>query len=311
MPAPLITVVTPCYNEEGNVRELYLAVRRVFEALPQYRYEHLFIDNGSKDATAEILRTLAAADTRVKVIINTRNFGPVRSPVHGLLQAGGDAVIGLACDFQDPPTLIPQFLEAWEAGARIVLGVKLEADEHGLMFGIRDAYYRLLASVADIELVHQATGFGIFDKSVVSALRDMSDPYPFLRGMIAEIGYDPVRIPYRQPLRRSGQSKISIYQLFDVGLQGFVNYSKVPLRLASILGFSAAGLSLLAATGYLIAKLVFWNSFSLGVAPIVIGSLFLSAVQLIFIGIVGEYVGAIYTQVKNRPLVFERERINF
>jgi glycosyltransferase involved in cell wall biosynthesis len=179
------------------------------------------------------------------------------------------------------------------------------------MYGIRDAYYRLLASVADIELVHQATGFGVFDKSVISALRDMSDPYPFLRGMIAEIGYDPVRIPYRQPLRRSGHSKISVYQLFDVGLQGFVNYSKVPLRLASILGFSAAGLSLLAATGYLIAKLVFWNSFSLGVAPIVIGSLFLSAVQLIFIGIVGEYVGAIYTQVKNRPLVFERERINF
>ncbi|GLC26704.1 glycosyltransferase family 2 protein [Roseisolibacter agri] len=311
MTTRLITVVTPCYNEEGNVRELYLAVRGVFEGLPQYRYEHLFIDNASQDATAEILRALAAADPKVKVIVNSRNFGPVRSPVHGILQAEGDAVIGIACDFQEPPALIPDFLRAWEAGSPIVLGVKLEADEGRIMYMIRDAYYRLLARIADVEIVHQATGFGLYDQAIIRDMRRIDDPYPFLRGLIAEIGYRPVTVPFRQPVRRSGQSKISTYQLFDVAFQGFVNYSKVPLRLASLLGFAVAGVSLITAFGYLVAKLMFWSSFSLGLAPVVIGVFFVSAIQLIFIGVVGEYVGAIYTQVKHRPLVFEKERINF
>lgn len=311
MSAKLITVVTPCYNEEGNVREMYQAVRDTFEKLPQYRYEHLFIDNASTDATPEILRALAAADPKVKVILNTKNFGPVRSPVYGLLQARGNAVIGIAADFQDPPSLIPQFLEAWESGARIALGVKVAAEENGLMYSVRDAYYRVLARVADIDIVHQATGFGLFDETVIAAMREIADPYPFLRGVIAEIGYDIVRVPFRQPARRAGRSKISTYELFDVGLQGFVNYSRVPLRMAILFGFAVAALSLVTGTGYLVAKLIFWTKFSLGVAPIVIGFFFLSAVQLIFVGVVGEYVGAIYTQVKNRPLVFERERINF
>src|SRR3712207_1081703 len=307
----LITVVTPCYNEEANVRDMYRAVREVFEKLPQYRYEHLFVDNASTDKTAEILRALAAEDPTVKVILNTKNFGPVRSPVHGLLQARGNAVIGMAADFQDPPAMIPQFLEAWEKGARIALGVKVESDESGLMYGIRDTYYRLLARIADIDIVHQATGFGLFDEKVIAAMREIADPYPFLRGMIAEIGHDIVRVPFRQPARKAGRSKIRTYELFDVALQGFVNYSKVPLRMAIMFGFAIAALSLLAGTGYLVAKLLFWDEFSLGVAPIAIGFFFLSAVQLIFVGVVGEYVGAIYTQVKNRPLVFERERINF
>jgi polyisoprenyl-phosphate glycosyltransferase len=307
----LITVVTPCYNEEGNVREISRAVREVFEKLPQYRYEHLFIDNASTDSTPKILRQLAAEDPKVKVILNTKNFGPVRSPVHGLLQAHGNAVIGIAADFQDPPSLIPQFLDAWEKGARIALGVKVESEEGGFMYGVRDAYYRMLARIADIDIVHQATGFGLFDQRVIAAMREIADPYPFLRGVIAEIGYDIVRVPFRQPARREGRSKISTYELFDVALQGFVNYSKVPLRMAIMFGFAIAGLSMLAGTGYLLAKLIFWDEFSLGVAPIVIGFFFLSAVQLIFVGVVGEYVGAIYTQVKKRPLVFERERINF
>ena len=307
----LITVVCPCYNEEGNVREIYRVVREVFEQLPQYRYEHLFIDNASTDGTPEILRSLAAADPNVKVILNTKNFGPVRSPVHGLLQARGNAVIGMAADLQDPPSLIPEFLRAWESGARIALGVKVDSEESGLMYGVRDAYYRMLARIADIDIVHQATGFGLFDEKVIGAMREVADPYPFLRGLIAEIGYDVVRVPFRQPARRAGRSKISTYELFDVALQGFVNYSKVPLRMAILLGFGIAALSMLAGTGYLVAKLIFWREFSLGVAPIVIGFFFLSAVQLIFVGVVGEYVGAIYTQVKNRPLVFERERINF
>jgi glycosyltransferase involved in cell wall biosynthesis len=308
---PLITVVTPCFNEEPNVREIYLAVQKEFAALPEYRYEHLFIDNGSTDATPTILREMAAADPAVKVIINTRNFGPIRSPVYGLLQARGDAVIGISADFQDPPAMIPQLLAAWSQGARIALGVKLESDEHWLMYKIRDAYYRLLAKVADVQVVHQATGFGIYDQRVVQALREIDDPYPFLRGLVAEVGYESVKIPFRQETRRAGASKISTYELFDVALQGIVSHSKVPLRIATLTGVATATLSMLVALGYLVAKLALWNSFNLGIAPLVIGFFFLSGVQLIFVGVVGEYVGAIYTYVKKRPLVHERERLNF
>jgi glycosyltransferase involved in cell wall biosynthesis len=311
MSSPLITVVTPCFNEEPNVRELYLAVKRQFAELPQYRHEHLFIDNGSTDGTRDILRAMAEEDRGVKVILNTRNFGPVRSPVHGLLQAEGDAVIGMAADFQDPPELIPQFLAAWEAGAKVALGVKSESAEHWLMYKIRDIYYRMLASVADVEVVHQALGYGIFDRRVILAMRRIADPYPFLRGLVAEIGYPVVRIPYRQAERAQGKSKISTYQLFDVALQGFVSHSKVPLRIATLTGVTIAGLSIFVGLCYLVAKLIWWQDFTLGIAPMVIGFFFLSAVQLIFIGVVGEYVGAIYTYVKNRPLVIEAERLNF
>lgn len=311
MPTPLISVVTPCYNEEPNVRALYLAVKREFEALPQYRYEHVFIDNGSTDGTREILRAIASDDSNVKVILNTRNFGPVRSPMHGLLQAEGDAVIGMAADFQDPPELITQFVAAWEAGARVALGVKNESDENWLMYRLRDVYYRLLASVADVEVVHQALGYGIFDRRVILALRHIADPYPFIRGLVAEIGYPVVRIPYRQAKRAQGKSKISTYQLFDVALQGIVSHSKVPLRIATLTGVATAVLSLFVGLCYFIAKLIWWQSFSLGIAPLVIGFFLLSAIQLIFVGVVGEYVGAIYTYVKNRPLVFEEERLNF
>ena len=311
MSSPLITVVTPCYNEEPNVRALYLAVKQQFAALPHYRYEHLFIDNGSTDGTRAILRSMAEEDRNVKVILNTRNFGPIRSPVHGLLQAEGDAVIGMAADFQDPPELIPQFIAAWEAGAKVALGVKSESAEHWLMYKVRDAYYRLLASVADVEVVHQAMGYGIFDRRVIQAMRRIADPYPFLRGLVAEIGYPIVRIPYRQAKRAQGTSKISTYQLFDVGLQGIISHSKVPLRIATLTGVATAAMSMFVGLCYLLAKLIWWQSFNLGVAPLVIGFFFLSAVQLIFIGVVGEYVGAIYTYVKNRPLVIEAERLNF
>ncbi len=311
MTVPLITVVTPCYNEEPNVREIYRAVKQEFDRLPAYRYEHLFIDNGSKDRTAAILRELAAEDRAVKVILNTRNFGPIRSPIYALLQAEGDAAIGIGADFQDPPAMIPQFLDAWSAGAKLVLGVKLESEEHWLMYKIRGTYYRWLARLADVEVVHQATGFGIYDRRIILALREIADPYPFFRGLVAEIGYDPVKIPYRQEARRAGKSKISAYQLFDVAFQGIVNHSKVPLRLATLTGVAAALLSMFVGFGYFVAKLLFWTSFNLGIAPMVIGFFFLSAIQLIFIGVVGEYVGAIYTYVRNRPLVHELERLNF
>jgi glycosyltransferase involved in cell wall biosynthesis len=307
----LITVVTPCFNEEDNAAQIYEAVRAVFAGLPQYRYEHLFIDNASRDATPKILRALAAADPRVKVIFNNRNFGPVRSPMHGLLQARGDAVIGMAADFQDPPELIPELVARWERGARTVLCVKPQSDENRLMYAARDAYYRLLARLADVDIIRQTTGFGLFDRSVMDTMRRLDDPNPFFRGLLSEIGADIEQLPYKQPRRARGQSKIGLYTLVDIGLQGFVNHTRVPLRLAMFVGFGVAVLSAITGLAYLVAKLVFWNQFSLGVAPIVVGFFLLSSVQLIFIGVVGEYVGAIFTQVKAVPLVFERERLNF
>jgi glycosyltransferase involved in cell wall biosynthesis len=307
----LISVMTPCFNEEGNVREMYEAVKAVFAELPQYRYEHIFIDNASKDRTPAILRELAAHDAQVKVILNARNFGHVRSGYYALLQAHGDAVIALACDFQDPPDLIPEFLRRWEAGSKVVLGVKESADENGLFYALRDRYYRMLARIADIELVRQSTGFGCYDQSVIESLRRIDDPYPYFRGLIAEIGHEPSLVPFRQPARKRGISSQNFYTLYDLAFLGIVNHSKVPLRMATMTGFALAALSLLVAFGYLAAKLLFWNQFSLGIAPILIGFFFLTSVQLFFIGILGEYIGSIYTQVRHHPHVFERDRINF
>jgi glycosyltransferase involved in cell wall biosynthesis len=309
--ARLVSVVTPCYNEEGNAREMYEAIKAIFAARPQYRYEHIFIDNGSKDGTARILRQLAASDPNVKVILNTRNFGHVRSGYYALLQARGDAVIALACDFQDPPELIPEFLAKWEAGSKVVLGVKESAEESGIFYAIRDRYYRTLGRISDVEVVKQSTGFGCFDQVVIEALRRIDDPYPYFRGLIAEIGFEPAIVTYRQPARKRGISSQNFYTLYDLAFLGVVNHSKVPLRLATMSGFALAAISLLVALGYLMAKLLFWNQFSLGIAPILIGFFFLTSVQLVCIGIVGEYIGSIYTQVRRHPHVFEKERINF
>jgi polyisoprenyl-phosphate glycosyltransferase len=311
MSAKLISVVTPCYNEEGNVREMHETIRKIFAALPQYRYEHVFIDNASKDGTPRILRELAAADPNVKVILNARNFGHVRSGYYALLQTRGDAVVALACDFQDPPDLIPEFLRRWEAGSRVVLAVKESSAESGLFYLIRDRYYKTLARIADIELVNQSTGFGCFDRVVIEALRKIDDPYPYFRGLIAEIGYEPSIVKFSQPARRRGISSQNFYTLYDLAFLGIVNHSKVPLRMATMTGFALAALSLVVAFGYLVYKLLFWNQFTVGIAPILIGFFFLTSVQLFFIGIVGEYIGSIYTQVRHHPHVFEKERLNF
>lgn len=311
MSMKLISVVTPCYNEEGNVREMHETIRKIFAALPQYRYEHVFIDNASKDGTPRILRELAAGDPNVKVILNARNFGHVRSGYYALLQARGDAVVALACDFQDPPELIPEFLRRWEAGSRVVLAVKESSAESGLFYLVRDRYYKTLARIADIELVNQSTGFGCFDRVVIEALRKIDDPYPYFRGLIAEIGYEPSIVSFSQPARKRGISSQNFYTLYDLAFLGIVNHSKVPLRMATMAGFALAALSLLVALGYLIYKLLFWNQFTVGIAPILIGFFFLTSVQLFFIGIVGEYIGSIYTQVRHHPHVFEKERLNF
>ena len=307
----LITVLTPCFNEEENVEPLYRAVKDVFAKLPQYRYEHLFIDNASTDGTVAVLRSLAERDCNVKVIVNARNFGPIRSSFHGLLQARGDAVIGIVADFQDPPELIPNLIAKWEEGFKAVMTVKEASKENRVMYAIRERYYDLLARISNVRIVQNATGSGLYDRSVVEAMRQIDDPNPFFRGLIAEIGYEVAQVKYEQPRRLRGVSTNNFYSLYDMAFLGIVSHSKVPLRLATMLGFAMAALSLLVGSAYLIAKLLFWSRFDLGIAPVLIGFFFVSSVQLFFVGIVGEYIGSIFTQVKKLPLVFERERINF
>ena len=307
----LISVITPCYNEEGNVEEVYRQVKEVFNDLPQYRYEHIFIDNCSEDRTVELLEKIAAHDENIKVIVNTRNFGHVRSPYYGLLQAYGDAVISLVADLQDPPKMIKEFLTEWNNGWAIVIGVKAETQETFLMSSIRRAYYRLVTKIANIKLIKNFTGFGLYDQKVIQSLRAVNDPYPYFRGLICELGYSIKQLPYVQPLRRRGVTKNNFYTLYDIAMLGLTNHSKVPIRLAAMAGFFLSGLSFLMAIIFFIAKLLFWNTFNAGQAPLLIGLFFFSSVQLFFIGILGEYVASIHTQILNRPLVVEKERINF
>lgn len=306
-----ISIMTACYNEEENVRALYEAVKKVFAGIGRYTYEHVFIDNASRDRTVEILRDIAREDPNVKVIVNARNFGHIRSPYHGLLQTTGDAAIVLVADFQDPPQMIADFLAKWEEGYPIVIGVKEEADESGLMFGLRKLYYRLVSKLSEVDLVQNFTGFGLYDRRLLDILQEIDEPYPYFRGLIAEIGFESFKIPYRQPRRWKGITKNNFYTLYDMAMLGITNHSRVPLRLATMTGFAVGALSLLAAVGYLIAKLVYWDWLSVGIAPLIISLFFFSSVQLFFIGIIGEYVGAILTQVQKRPHVVEKERINF
>jgi polyisoprenyl-phosphate glycosyltransferase len=307
-----ISIVTPCYNEEENVREVVRRTREVMKALPQYDYEHIFIDNSSKDSTVSVLRELAAEDHRVKIIVNARNFGHLRSPVHAMYQASGDAIFVLLSDLQDPPELLTQMVEHWEAGYPIVLGIKTSSEESGLMYSIRTAYYRLIRRLTDIETFEHFTGFGLYDRMVIDTLKTrFKDPYPYFRGMIAETGYRHISIAYNQKRRERGITKNNFYTLWDLAMLGIVNLSKVPLRFATFVGFAGAGISLLFGIFYLAYKLLFWNNFSVGVAPIAIAVFFFVSIQLVCLGILGEYIGAIYTQVQNRPLVIEKERVNF
>lgn len=307
----LISVVTQCFNEEENVFEVYQQVKKVFEELGKYQYEHIFIDNASTDRTAQILKNIAAQDLQVKVIINARNFGAVRSPYYALLQAKGDAVISIVGDLQDPPCMIKDFLGKWEEGFKIVAGVKNKTEEALIFSTIRKTYYRLINRLSEVELIENYYGFGLYDKQVIDILKTINDPYPYFRGLISEIGFKKAIIYYTQPARRRGFTKNNLYTLYDVAMLGITNHSKVPLRLATITGFIVALLSLMVAFSYFLYKVIYWDSFSVGIAPLVIGLFFFSSIQLIFIGIIGEYVGSIHTQVLKRPLVVEKERINF
>lgn len=306
----LLSVVTPCYNEEKNVENLYNQVKNVFEKLPEYSYEHIFIDNSSVDNTVEILRRIALLDKNVKVIVNIRNFGHIRSPYYGMLSAHGDAVILVVADLQDPPEMIREFVNKWEHGYKIVIGIKTKSEENRMMFLIRKLFYNIITKISSADLIKNFTGFGLYDKKFIEVLRNLDEPYPYFRGLIGELGFERTEIPYTQPKRGKGKSKNSFYDLYDMAMLGFVSHSKLPLRLASFIGFGVSILSILVALIYLVYKLLDWNDFQLGIAPLVIGIFFFGGVQLFFLGIIGEYIGAIFTQVKNRPLVIEKERIN-
>jgi glycosyltransferase involved in cell wall biosynthesis len=306
-----ISIITPCYNEQDNVEELCRQVRDVMSTLGRYKYEHIFIDNSSRDSTVPILKRLAAADPHIKVIVNSRNFGHIRSPIHALFQARGDAVIGIVADLQDPTDLIPVFIEAWEAGAYMVLGIKRTSEENSLMFWARKQYYKLAERLSSIETFQNFTGFGLYDRKVVDLVEAMQDPYPYFRGLIAEIGLPHKEVLYDQPGRKAGVTKNNWYTLYDIGMLGIINYSKLPLRLATFAGFIGAGLSFFISLVYLILKLIAWNTFTFGLAPMLIGVFFVASLQLVFLGVMGEYVGAIYTQIQKRPYAIELERINF
>jgi len=306
-----ISILTPCFNEEANVEEVYTRVRDVMAGLGRYRYEHLFIDNNSADRTVEILKRIAAQDTNVKVIVNARNFGHIRSPIHALYQTCGDAVIGIVADLQDPPEIIVDFVREWEAGYPMVLAIKKTSGENPVMFWIRKKYYRLVNRLSSLETFENYTGLGLYDRQVVDIVKSFNDPYPYFRGIIAEIGLPHKLIYYDQPARKRGFTKNNFYSLYDMAMLAITNLSKVPLRLVTFTGFASALLCLAVALGYLVYKLMFWNNFTVGMAPLVIGIFFFSSIQLISVGLLGEYIGSIHTQVQKRPHVVERERVNF
>lgn len=306
----LISIVTPCYNEEENVIELSHRITNVMTDLP-YDYEHIFIDNASTDNTVQLIKKLAAADGRVKLIVNARNFGHIKSPYYGMLQSGGDACILIASDLQDPPEMIVDFVRKWEDGYKTVLAIKPTSEESSFMSFIRKAYYRFISKVSEVPLVQNATGAGLFDRVVIDILRDIQDPYPYFRGLLCEIGFPIATVPFKQPKRQRGVTKNNFYTLYDIAMLGITNHSKIPLRLMAMGGFLLSFLSLIVASFFFVAKILFWNSFQLGTAPMLIGIFFFGAVQTFFIGVLGEYVASIHTQVRNMPLVVELERVNF
>jgi len=306
-----ISVVAPCYNEEDNVDELHRRVAAVFAGFPEHELEMLFIDNASSDGTSERLRALAARDGRVKVILNARNFGHIRSPMHAILQAAGDAVIPMASDLQDPPEMLKAFIDGWERGYRKVVAVKPVSRDNVLAFALRKLFYSTLNRISEIPLIENFTGFGLYDRSVIDYIKGLDDPYPYFRGLVSEVGFDTLIVEFEQPRRLRGVTKNNFYTLYDIAMLGITNHSKLPLRIATIGGFAMSALSLFTAFVYFVYKLVRWDEFAVGQAPLVIGLFFLFGVQMFFIGLLGEYVLAIHRHVLHRPLVVEKERINF
>ena len=307
-----ISVVIPCYNEEENVEAICNAVRNTLKTeCADYAYEILFIDNCSQDATREKIAALCAEDKGVKAIFNAKNFGQFNSPYHAILESTGDCTILMAADFQDPVELLPVFVREWEKGYKIVCGIKTASKENGLVYFLRSCYYKAIKKMSSVEQIEHFTGFGLYDKSFVQVLRDLKDPTPFLRGIVAELGYARKEIPYTQPQRRAGKTHNNWYSLYDAAMLSFTSYTKVGLRMATFAGFVVAGLSFVIALVYLVMKLVYWDRFLAGSAPMIISTCFLGGVQLFFIGLLGEYIMNMNARIMNRPLVVEEKRLNF
>lgn len=305
------SIVTPCYNEEENVFELHAQIKQQFEQLPSHTYEHIYIDNASVDSTVSKVKELITKYDNVRLIVNSRNFGHIRSPFYGILQGSGDATVLMASDLQDPPDLIPQFIKEWEMGFKIVKAVKTNSEETKAMFLIRTAFYNVINKLADINLTKNYTGTGLYDKRIIDILKQINDPYPYMRGLISDIGFEAAIVNFHQPSRKRGITKNNFYTLYDMAMLGITNHTKIPLRVMTFSGVILGGISFLFSLTFLLLKLIYWQRFEAGVTPILIGIFFFTSVQLFFLGIIGEYVGNIYTQVQNRPMVIEKERINF
>lgn len=306
----LISIVTPCFNELENIDELCNRIKFVMSQC-EYDYEHIIIDNHSTDGTIDRLKVLAEKDSKLKIIINVRNFGHTKSPYYALLQSNGDAAILIASDLQDPPELILEFIKYWEQGFNIVLAVKPSSDESKLMFFVRKIYYSLITKISDVALVKNATGAGLFDIKVIEILRKIEDPNPYFRGLLCEIGFPIATVPFNQPARKKGITKNNFFTLYDLAVLGITNHSKLPIRLMAMCGFLLSFFSIIVAIIFFILKLLYWNSFQLGTAPVLIGIFFFAAIQTFCLGVLGEYIGSIHSQVRKMPLVIEQERINF
>lgn len=307
-----ISVLIPCYNEEENVEPMSEAITELFVTkLKDYEYELLFIDNDSKDKTREILRNICSKNKNIKAIFNAKNFGQFNSPYYGILQTTGDCTISMVCDFQDPVELIPQYIEEWEKGYKIVIGIKTSSKENPIMYWIRSVYYKLIKRFSDVEQIEHFTGSGLYDKDFVNILRELKDPTPFLRGIVAELGYKRKEIPYEQPQRRAGKTHNNFARLYDAAMLSITSYTKIGLRMCTFFGMIVLTISVIVGLVYFIMELIWWDSFVAGMAPVLIGMFFLGAVQLFFIGFIGEYILSINQRVMNRPLVIEEERINF
>jgi len=306
-----ITLVSGCFNESENIGELYSRVLEIFNKFKNYEFDYIIIDNASTDATRDILRQIAFKDKRIKLIFNTRNFGHIRSPYWGILQASGDAVVYLASDLQDPPELIEEFISYWEDGYKVVLGVKPESETNKIFHFLRKSYYNVLSKISDVELTKNTTGFGLYDKSVIQEIKKINDPYPYLRGIVDEIGYKIKTIPFVQPQRKRGITKNNIFTLYDIAVLGITSHSKTPLRIAAVLGFFMSVLAIFLALLLFIFKIIWWDNFVAGLAPIGITILLLFGILFAVIGVLGEYTISIQRYVSNRPIVVEEERVNF
>uniref|UniRef100_UPI0040273560 glycosyltransferase family 2 protein n=1 Tax=Candidatus Ventrenecus sp. TaxID=3085654 RepID=UPI0040273560 len=307
-----ISIMVPTYNEEENVFLMYEALKNIFQKeLKKYDYEILFIDNKSLDKTRTLIREICAKDKNVKAIFNAQNFGQFNSPYYGLISTTGDCTISVAADFQDPVEMIPKFVKEWEKGYKIVIGIKNKSEESKIVYALRSLYYKMIKKFSEVEQIEHFTGFGLYDKDFIEVLKNLDDPDPYLRGIVAELGFERKEIPFTQPKRQRGKSSNNWYRLYDAAMLGITSYTKIGLRLATIVGFIISFLSILVALIYLVLKFCNWNSFQAGIAPIIIGVFLLGGMQIFFIGFLGEYILNINQRVMHRPLVVVEEKLNF